>query len=161
MHPGHLEPWRLVCSIQTEPTGPLYGRTSIQVLNCPNFVKIQMEFLQAWKRGGMLLQIVSLWFRLSFTRCRVNHKFGLTSVLLKTCRLPTHHRSRSAASHLQADLPVSNPCPFDGASVLIGRQLEDTQFSYNHCEFLLWCLVTILSLMLQCMQFHLNQIQLW
>lgn len=90
------------------------------------------------------LDSFSLWSSRPSTICEVNHKFGLTS-LLKTCRLPTCHRNQSAASHLQAHLPEFNPCPLDGDSVLTGRQLEETQFSYNHSEFLLWCQVTILS----------------
>lgn len=79
--------------------------TNIQVLNCSNpCKKIQMEFLHTQKLGSMLLEIVCLWSSRSSTICKMNHKFGLTSLLLETCRLPTRHRSQSTASHLQAHL---------------------------------------------------------
>ena len=69
-----------------------------------------------------------LWSSRSFTICDVNHKCGLASLLLKTYRLPPHHRRQSAASHLQAHLPEFTHVLWAGPVYLLANKWTKHNF---------------------------------
>lgn len=138
------------------------GGTSIQILNCSNpCKKIQIEFHQTQKLGVMLLQIVSLWS----SRSSLFAKWTINLVLL-------HFFSKPAGYPLVTGTRVQPPISklifqtlthvvWTGPVYILADNWSKHNFSYNHSEFLLWCPCTIPSHMLQCLQFHLNLIQLW